>query len=459
MANTLIIKFKLLLNSPTIVRLLAGTGWSLTGEILSKGLLFLSWIIVARLLGKVGYGQFGIIRSTITMFAIFGGLGLGLTANKFVAENRSSNKLFAGQIIGMTQIFAFVSGLLLAGLILIFSNYIAITLLKAPFLENELKLTAIMLFFSSINGAQIGILQGLEAYKKLALLNAIQGVTAFPLFALGTYYFGLSGSISAFALNIIISTLLFQIVIQKELKLKGIVVYFKNIKDTISIFWSFSLPAALTGIAVSPFKWYSEALLVKFSGFDNLGIFQAAIVISSIVIAIASTLNAPLISIAANSSGNKSDMKLQYITMYSSWYAFLILSVPFLIFPKILIFLFGDQFNDPNLIKTSILMLLWCGMMLYYQGITRFIMLNNSIWFLFSTNIFEGLTLIGAFYFFRTQGALGLGYAYVLSYVIRIIISLPYIYIKKLMPNKILFDKYFWISVTLFFTIVFFLIK
>ncbi len=459
MANTLIIKFKLLLNSPTIVRLLAGTGWSLTGEILSKGLLFLSWIIVARLLGKVGYGQFGIIRSTITMFAIFGGLGLGLTANKFVAENRSSNKLFAGQIIGMTQIFAFVSGLLLAGLILIFSNYIAITLLKAPFLENELKLTAIMLFFSSINGAQIGILQGLEAYKKLALLNAIQGVTAFPLFALGTYYFGLSGSISAFALNIIISTLLFQIVIQKELKLKGIVVYFKNIKDTISIFWSFSLPAALTGIAVSPFKWYSEALLVKFSGFDNLGIFQAAIVISSIVIAIASTLNAPLISIAANSSGNQSDMKLQYITMYSSWYAFLILSVPFLIFPKILIFLFGDQFNDPNLIKTSILMLLWCGMMLYYQGITRFIMLNNSIWFLFSTNIFEGLTLIGAFYFFRTQGALGLGYAYVLSYVIRIIISLPYIYIKKLMPNKILFDKYFWISVTLFFTIVFFLIK
>lgn len=459
MANTLIKKFKLLLNSPTIVRLLTGTGWSLTGEILSKGLLFLSWIIVARLLGKVGYGQFGIIRSTITMFAIFGGLGLGLTANKFVAENRSSNKLFAGQIIGMTQIFAFVSGLLLAGLILIFSNYIAITLLKAPFLENELKLTAIMLFFSAINGAQIGILQGLEAYKKLALLNAIQGVTAFPLFALGTYYFGLSGSISAFALNIIISTLLFQIVIQKELKLKGIVVYFKNIKDTISIFWSFSLPAALTGIAVSPFKWYSEALLVKFSGFDNLGIFQAAIVISSIVIAIASTLNAPLISIAANSSGNQSDMKLQYITMYSSWYAFLILSVPFLIFPKILIFLFGDQFNDPNLIKTSILMLLWCGMMLYYQGITRFIMLNNSIWFLFSTNIFEGLTLIGAFYFFRTQGALGLGYAYVLSYVIRIIISLPYIYIKKLMPNKILFDKYFWISVTLFFTIVFFLIK
>lgn len=459
MAKTLILKFKSFLNTPTIARLISGTGWSLTGEILSKGLLFLSWIIVARLLGKVGYGQFGIIRSTITMFAIFGGLGLGLTANKFVAENRSTNKFFAGQIIGMTQIFAFVSGLLLAVLVLIFSEYIAVSLLKAPFLENELKLTAVMLFFSSMNGAQIGILQGLEAYKKLAFLNTIQGVTAFPLFALGTYYFGLSGSIFAFALNIIITTILFQIVIQKELKLKGIVIYFKNIRDTISVFWGFSLPVALTGIAVSPFKWYSEALLVKFCGFDNLGIFQAAIVITSIVIAIASTLNAPLISIASNSNGDNSDIKLQYITMYSSWYAFLVLSVPFLIFPNLLVYLFGDQFDDPDLFKISILMLLWCGMMLYYQGITRFIMLNNSIWFLLSTNIFEGLTLIGAFYFFRNQGALGLGYAYVLSYIVRIIISLPYIYFKKLMPNKILFDKYFWISVLLFFIIVFFLIK
>ncbi len=459
MVNTLILKFKSLINTPTIERLLTGTGWSLTGEILSKGLMFLSWIIVARLLGKVGYGQFGIIRSTITMFAIFGGLGLGLTANKFVAENRSFNKLFAGQIIGMTQIFAFISGLILAGLILIFSNYIAITLLKAPFLVNELKLTAIMLLFTAMNGAQIGILQGLEAYKKLAFLNAFQGITAFPLFAIGTYYFALSGAISAFVINIIISTILFQIVIQKELKIKEIVVFFKNIRNTLSVFWSFSLPAALTGIAVSPFKWYSEALLVKFSGFDNLGIFQAAIVVTSIVISIASTLHAPLISISANSKGYSSNMKLQYVTIYSSWYVFLILSVPFLIFPKILIVFFGEQFNDPNLFKTSLLMMLWCGMMLYYQGITRIIMLNNSIWFLFSTNIFEGLILIVAFYFFRTQGALGLGYAYVFSYVVRIIISLPYIYFKKLIPNKILFDKYFWISVLLFFTIVLFLIK
>lgn len=453
------LKFKSLFESKIISRLIAGIGWSFTGEILSKGLLFLSWIIVARLLGKVGYGQFGIIRSTITMFAIFGGLGLGLTANKFVAENRISNKLLTGQIIGMTQIFAFFSGLTLAILILMFSNYIAITLLKAPFLENELKLTAVILFFSAMNGSQIGILQGLEAYKKLAILNAIQGITAFPLFTLGTYFFGLSGSILAFAINIIISTLLFQIVIQKELKIKGIVVYFKNIKETFPIFWSFSLPAALTGIAVSPFKWYSEALLVKFSGFENLGIFQAAIVTTTIVIAIASTFNAPLISIAANNKGDYNDKKIQYITMYSSWYVFLILSIPFLIFPKILIIFFGEQFNDVNLYKTSLLMILWCGMMLYYQGITRVIMFNNSIWFLFFTNIFEGLTLLGSFYFFRTEGTFGLGYAYVFSYVVRILITLPYIYVKKLISNKILFDRFFWISFVALFIVVFLLIN
>ena len=434
-------------------------GWSLLGEIISKVLLFLSWIIIARLLGKTGYGQFGIIRSTITMFAIFGGLGLGLTANKFVAENRSLNKLFAGQIIGLTQIFAFFSGFILALLIVIFSHYIATSILNAPFLENELKITAVMLFFSAINGAQIGILQGLESYKKLAYLNILQGIISLPLFSIATYHLGLSGSILAFAINIIITTILFHFVIKKELKLNDITIGYRNIKSTLPVFWNFSLPVALTGIAVSPFKWFSEALLVKFSGFASLGIFQAAILITTIVIAIASTINAPLISIAANRMGDKLEKKLQYITMYGSWYAFLILTIPFIIYPKILIVVFGQQFNDEVLIKTSFLLILWCGMMLYYQGITRIIMLNNSIWFLFFTNIFEGLTLLIAFYFLKNQGAFGLGYAYVFSYCVRIIVSLPYIYFKKLIPNKILFDKLFWTTLVVLFSVVLFLNK
>lgn len=455
---TYLIRIKDSINSKTTSRLFSSIGWSLIGEILSKGLLFLSWLIVARVLGKVGYGQFGIIRSTITMFAIFGGLGLGLTANKFVSEHRNSNKLLVGQIIGMSQLFALISGLILASLILIFSQDIAIKMLKSPILENELRISAIMLFFTAINGAQIGILQGLESYRKLAILNSVTGITSLPLFAIGTYFYGLSGSIIAFATNIIISTVLFQFAIQKELKSKGLEVSYSNIGDSLPVFFNFSLPAALTGIAVSPFKWYSEIMLVKCRGFEDLGIFQAAFVMTSIFVAIASTINAPLISIASNNKSDKQEKKLQYITLYSSWYFFLLISIPLLLFPKTIIILFGNEFNDANLFKTSMLMMLWCGMLLYYQGITRLVILKSSLWFLLITNLFEGLTLLIAFYFLKRYGAVGLGLSYVLSYVIRIVVTVPYFYFKNLLPREILFDKYFLISIVLFVTAMYTLI-
>jgi O-antigen/teichoic acid export membrane protein len=440
-------------------RIILNSFWSFTGEILSKGLTFLSWIVIARLLGKTGYGEFGIIRTTITMFAVFGGMGLGLTANRFVSENRVKDKKYSGQIIGLTQIIAAFSGLLISVSVFFSSNYLATSVLKAPQLENELKITAVMLFFSAINGAQIGTIQGLEAYRRLAVTNIYQCLLSFPLFVVGTYYWGLTGSVIAYALSIIISTILLEISIKKEIKKQDIVIIYSKIPDILPIFWKFSLPAALAGIAVSPFKWFSEALLAKYGGFGDLGIFQASLVATNIIIAITSTLNAPLISISANLGNLHENRKIQFLTVFGSWYLFLIFAIPFLLFPNLLILLFGKQFNEPNLYNVSLLLLLWCGMLMYYQGIIRIITLNNSLWFGFFTNIFEGLTLISAFYFFKGLGVIGLGYAYVLSYIVRIIVSLPFLIKTKMITLNLLFDKYFIMSFLTFFTIIVILLK
>jgi len=38
------------------------------------------------LLGTVGFGELGVIQSTVGMFGVFAGLGLGMTATKYVAS-------------------------------------------------------------------------------------------------------------------------------------------------------------------------------------------------------------------------------------------------------------------------------------------------------------------------------------------------------------------------------------
>lgn len=51
--------------------LVKGVFWSLFGSVLSKALVFLSWILVARILGRESYGEYGLIRNTVLMFSAF----------------------------------------------------------------------------------------------------------------------------------------------------------------------------------------------------------------------------------------------------------------------------------------------------------------------------------------------------------------------------------------------------
>ena len=55
------------------------------------------------------------IQSTVGMFGVFAGFGLGLTATKHVAEFRQSDPDRAGRIIGLSGLFAIgPGGLMLA---------------------------------------------------------------------------------------------------------------------------------------------------------------------------------------------------------------------------------------------------------------------------------------------------------------------------------------------------------
>ena len=86
-------------SSPKALELFIGSFWSVLGAIFSKGLVFISWVVVARILGSDGYGQFGIVRSTVLMFSTFAGLGLGITAMKHVAEFLGTDKERTGRIL------------------------------------------------------------------------------------------------------------------------------------------------------------------------------------------------------------------------------------------------------------------------------------------------------------------------------------------------------------------------
>ena len=444
-----------LFNKYNSVGIIGNSIWSIVGEIISKGFIFLTFVIVARILGRYEYGQFGIIRTSILMFATFGGMGLGLTANKYISQEKKYNKVFAGKIIGLTHVVSAATGFFVCCLVYFFAEVIAIRL-NAQFLTAEIKISAGILFFSSINGAQIGILQGLESFKRLAISNLIQSLFFLILLTIGTYYWGVIGTISTYLISTILYTIILELAIYIELKKSEIKTQYSELKELNKIIFYFTIPAALTGIIVSPFKWFSETLIVKNGGFAELGIFQAAIIITTIIITISSGLNAPLISVLASKKDSVASetQKLQYFNIYGSWFFFLIISFPFILFPNLILYIFGEKFNDPTIFKVNLLLLLYCGLLLYYQGITRTFIVNGYIWLSVLTNIVEGVSLIGYIYVNQNFTSIGLSKAYVFSYVLRIVFTIPFLLYYRMIPRKMLYDKYFILSLSIFLIVI-----
>lgn len=258
-------------------RMAYGAFWSLAGSVVSQGLMLLATIVIARILGKVEYGELGMIRSTVSMFAVFAGFGLGMTATKYIAEFRKKDPSKTGKIIGLTTLFAGGTGGLISIIILIAAPYLSEHSINAPHLVNEIRLGAVMLFFSALNGAQTGTLSGFEAFKTIAKVNLISGILAFPIQIVCTLLLGLQGSVIGFGLNFLIMWALNFIAVRREANKAGIIIQFRHAWDEWSVLLRFSLPALLSGILVAPAMWACNALLVnRPHGYEEMALFDAA---------------------------------------------------------------------------------------------------------------------------------------------------------------------------------------
>src|SRR5208282_2508704 len=111
--------------SPLGHRLARGTFWVVSGSVLSRVLGLTSSIVLARIIGKVPFGELTTIQSTAGLFGAFAGLGIGITATKYVAEFRESETARCGRVLGFSLGAALVGGIL-AGLgLLLFGGWLA----------------------------------------------------------------------------------------------------------------------------------------------------------------------------------------------------------------------------------------------------------------------------------------------------------------------------------------------
>ncbi len=258
-------------------RFAVGVFWSLAGAVFSRGFLLAASVVCARVLGKEGFGALGIILSTAGMFGIFAGLGLGLTATKYVSEFRRLDPMRAGRILAFSACAAYISASAMTALLILFATPLARYILASPDLARPLAIGSGLVFFGAVNGAQIGALAGFEAFKSIARVNIISGLASFPLVVVGVWRGGLEGAIWGTVGALAINWVLNHRALRVECVRTNISYRFANCHEELGILHRFTLPAFLASIIVGPAIWACNALLVRQpGGYAELGLYAAA---------------------------------------------------------------------------------------------------------------------------------------------------------------------------------------
>ena len=423
-----------LTKSPIAYRLANGAFWSLTGGSASRFFALVSSIIIARLIGKEDFGEFGMVQSTMGMFGVFAGFGLGSTATKYVAEHIRSHPVRAGRITNLTILVSLLSGGILTAVCILISPWLATETLNRPGAAVLLQAGALLLFCSTLNSMLLGILAGFEAFRSIARINIIQGIAA-PTVALPlVWFFGVEGAIASLTVNAAFGMILCSVALRRIYKDHAIpAVYDRAVWSEWPVLWKFALPAMLSGLLVAPVTWLTNLILAgREGGYGELGLFNAAMqwrAVIAFVPGLIGSVMLPVLSDTHRLADKTYFTRTVSFNLSATWVVCLPLTITVICFGKPLAALFGKEFSAS---APVMVMLMAASFLMIVNGTVGTALAGSGrMWSGTVLNLGWAAALItGAYLMIPSMGALGLATAYLLAYLLHTVWTMVYVEMK-----------------------------
>lgn len=414
-----------------------GAIWSFTGTTAAKLFVFVSGVACAHILTKQQFGELGIVRSTISMFVVLGASGLGATASKYISEFRATERERIPSIYALTSMFSLIAGALLSLSTLILAETICIKLLNAPNLINSVKYGAVLIFFSVLNGSQNGTLAGFEDFKSIAVNTFICSLFESSLMVLGAYYYGVEGAILGYGSGYLSLYVCNMIAINKCFNRHGLPYsLLKFSKRDLSIIFSFSLPAILSAIVVSPTFWAIRTMLVSKGGFEELAIYEAADQCKLMILFIPTTLSNIILPILSNTAvdGNRKFWKILKANMFLNGGISFLIAIVISVFSTIIMRVYGKAYTGGEIVLVIIALSTIFTSTSNVVGIA--IASKAKMWYgLMFNTIWAILTILFCrLFLYFNLGAVGVAYSLLASYFCHFIYQI--IYLKKLVRDN-----------------------
>ncbi|BDF56854.1 MULTISPECIES: oligosaccharide flippase family protein [Butyricimonas] len=244
--------------------------WAIGGNGISYGLLLLGGIFIARFLGKDLYGEYGVIKATMFNIASVATFGLNFTSTKYIAEFKQYDQSRLKAICQGALSITLITGIILAILLFIYAQTLAIYL-DAPRLKIAFQVLGIIIVLKAVVTTQSGILAGFGVFKIIAQNSMWSGVVFFLMCIPMAYWGGLQGALGALlfsqAFNCCKNYVSLHYIMKK---LPG-----QHTCNFVKELFRFSLPIALQEISINICNLGGVFLITKLSSLGELGIYSA----------------------------------------------------------------------------------------------------------------------------------------------------------------------------------------
>lgn len=409
-------------NHSLSARFARGAFWSLVGTVGARLSAFIGAVITARFLGQVGFGELAMIQTTIGMLGTFAGLGIGMTATRYVAELRLKDPERTGRIIALTYLTSWTAGGLMALCCFLAAPWLAIHTLNAPHLVPEIRLASLLLLVSAGFGPQGNILTGFQAFRAIARINWWQGLLSLPITVFLVWWAGLRGVVWALIISALLGAGLYAQALFREYRHSHAHLDFFKAWVERAVLWRFSLPAFLSSIIYVPTLWAANAILANQpNGYAELGVFNVAMQFQWMITGL-STIFAPVsISLLAEMHGNNDPSRYAHVAtknLQLNGGLAIILAFLTLILSPWLIKIFGRDFLQAG----PVVPLALCSSAIYvccrltYQSVFG----SGLMWYNCLVAILWGGTVLCLEKFiFVEQGAWGLAFAFLVAHLMR----------------------------------------
>ena len=400
-----------------------GALWSIVGTVGSRIFTLVSWFAVARFVGKEDFGRIGVIQSTVGLFGVFAGFGLGAAGVKYVAEYKNNDPIRAGRVVGGALLLAAFVSISCTTVLVLSAPYLAEHLLADSSLKLLLYWSSPLVFLGAVSGVLSGAMMGLGAFRGLAVVMVVATAIGALVTVAMSFVFGLVGCIASMSVSTLLQCVILAFSLRKEASGWGISVSYKMSTRELSSLGLFSVPAMLSSLTVIPVNWICNSMLVGSpGGYAEMGVFNAANQWRTSVLFIPNAISTVALPFFAEYSGERGS-KFNGIIVFNIVVNFgvaVIAIVPIVLLADSIMACYGKGFE--NGASTLIVLVFSAAFMAVNAVLGSALVGRGRIWIGVFCNVIWAMVLLGVGnIWIHQEGAYGLARAILISYPVQTI--------------------------------------